>query len=58
MVDLADHMGDTRARQVVAKVRRHALLQVLSLADVEHGAVGADHPVDARQFGQGSEEGF
>ena len=40
------------------KYERDALLQVAGLADVEHLAGGAQHPVHAGQAGQSGDEGL
>jgi len=46
-----DHPGDAVHMAGEAGVARHALSHVLGLADIEHLAVGGDHPIDAGPLG-------
>ncbi len=49
---LLQHQRDARAVAGLVEVGRDALLQVLRLADVEHGTVRIEHAIDARRLGQ------
>ena len=47
-----DHVGDTLGVEAALGVLDDALLQAARLADIEHLALVADHPVDARPIRQ------
>jgi hypothetical protein len=56
VVDAFQHQPDARTLVAFLEIAGDALLQVLRLADVEHGICRVDHAVDAGQGGQRSEK--
>src|SRR5690606_37188565 len=52
------HVRNARAGGGLLKVRADAPLEVACLAYIQHFSLGVDMPIDARQVGQISQEGF